>query len=371
MSQRVGIMDGLIAKRTRGWRGKRYRNPGTPPGSLMQTTPAVPDDLMVRSLIYDAGSAHEEIGNRCDPPAEWQGNLWLDIAGTPRAGDLERLRDRLGLHVLALEDVVTGGQRAKLDDYDNALLLVMSRPYWKDGEVQLEQISLFLGENFVVSIREQADDLFAPVRQRLLAHVGVLAKSGVDRLYHALLDMVVDQGFPTLDRLGELSEEIEAALLDRPDNDTLSRIYQLKRDLLQMRRQLWPMREAMNRLILPYSEHIGAELKPYLKDVYDHVLFQLDMVEAYRDMAASMLDVYLSSASHRLNEIMRVLTIISTIFMPLTFITGLYGMNFVVDSSSPWAMPLTHWRYGYPLVLTVMLTVAVSMLWFFKRKRWI
>lgn len=352
--------------------GKRYRSPGTPPGSLLQSTSESGASFRCHTVHFgSSGVFEEEQAATCDPPSQWKDDLWLDITGVPRAGSLERLRDRLGLHELALEDVVTGGQRPKLDDYGDVLFVVLIRPYWVGGDVRLEQVSLFLGERFVVSIHESEDDLFAPIRRRLADQHAPLAEGGVERLFHALLDYVVDQGFPLLDMLGEHAEKLEENLLECPGPDTLTHIYQLKRDLLQLGRGLWPTREMLNRLMLLGSSRIGSDLLPYLKDVHDHVLFQVDLVEAHRELAVSLLDVYLSSASHRLNDIMRVLTIISTIFIPLTFVTGLYGMNFVVDTTSPWAMPLTHWRYGYPAVLVFMLMVAAGMLWFFRRKGWL
>lgn len=360
-----------MAKSDRRGRHKRYHSPGTPPGILTSQEPRL-EEPRCRILCYGPGGAQESPETTlCDPPEEWQGDLWLDIAGLPSTEDLGRLRDRLGLHPLALEDVVTGAQRPKLEKLGGVLFLILSRPRWDCGELRPEQVSLFMGERFVVSIHEAGDDLFKPIRRRFAESASGLLKGGRERLLHALADLVVDQGFPILDALSETTEALESALLERPAPDVLSRIYSLKHSLLQLRRELWPTRETLGRLMGPGTLQEGEPLYPYWKDVYDHALYQLETVEAYRDMSAGMLDLYLSSASHRLNDIMRVLTIISTIFIPLTFVTGLYGMNFVIDTSSPWAMPLTHWRYGYPAVLVFMALEAVLMLWFFRRKRWL
>lgn len=361
-----------MIKSSRRWRHKRYHRPGTPPGTLTAQEPRREEPPRCRVLCYGPAGVREGAEMTiCDPPEEWEGVLWLDIAGLPGAGDLGRLRDRLGLHPLALEDVVTGAQRPKLDEFGSVLFLILSRPHWDSGELRPEQVSLFLGERFVISIHEAGDDLFEPVRRRLAEGGAGLLEGGGERLLHALTDLVVDQGFPVLDTFGEAAEALETTLLERPGAEALAQIHDLKRSLLQLRRELWPTRETLGRLMGPGTLHMGEALYPYWKDVYDHALYQLEMVEAYRDMSAGMLDLYLSSASHRLNDIMRVLTIISTIFIPLTFVTGLYGMNFVVDAGSPWAMPLTHWRYGYPAVIAFMVLEAGLMLWFFRRKRWL
>ena len=361
-----------MAKTERHWRSKRYQDPGTPPGILTRWEPQPGEPRRCRILCYQpSGTGGWTESAECRPPEHWQGVLWLDVAGLPRAEDLMRLRDRLGLHPLALEDVVTGAQRPKLDVLDDVLFLILSRPSWYSGELRLEQVSLFLGERFVISIHEAGDDLFEPVRRRLVEGGTNLLEGGGEQLLHALADLVVDQGFPVLDALGEVTEALESALLDRPDPEVLARVHGLRRTLLQLRRDLWPTREALARLMRPGTPRIGEALFAYWTDVYDHALYQLELVEAYREMSAAMLELYLSSASHRLNDVMRVLTIISTLFIPLTFFTGLYGMNFVVDPTNPWAMPLTHWRYGYPAVLAFMVLVTLSMLWFFRRKGWL
>lgn len=362
-----------MAKHGFRWRALHHPSPGTPPGTLTSPMPS-PSTLAPRCQVicYDASGAREQaLVTPAEIPRQWDGNLWLDITGVPRSADLECLRQRLGLHPLALEDVVTGALLPKMDDYETVLFVIAVRPQCTAGEVHLEPVDLFLGDRFVVSVHESDETLFAPVRRRLEEHAGHLCENGPAHLFHALLDLVVDHGFPVLDELGEYAEELETALLDSPEPEMLARIHRLKRGLLQLRRELWPMRDMLNRLMLPDTPLLGEGLVPYFKDIHDHVTFQLDLVEVHRDMSTSMLDVYLSSASHRLNEIMRVLTMISTLFIPLTFIAGIYGMNFVVDSDSPWAMPLTHWRYGYPAVLTVMLIVALAMIWFFRRKRWL
>ena len=355
-------------------REKRYHPPGTPPGTLQRgTEAAVPAPRCLLTEFGDEGLRQREIGMEALDQIRIpeHGVLWLEVAGLPSEAQLYSLGQTFRLHQLALEDVVNQGQRPKLDDYDDALFVVLSRPLWRDGEVRLQQVNLFFGRNFVVSIAPAGGDPFAPVHRHLKERPKRFVDGGADYLLYALMDVVVDEGFPVLDALGEDIEQTELELLNHPDPGTLAHVHSLKRDLVLLRRQLWPTREAMNQLLRSENPLLQASLAPYLKDVYDHSIYLIDLIESYRDMTASMVDVYLSSVSYRLNDIMRVLTIIATIFIPLTFITGVYGMNFAVNEHSPWAMPELHWYYGYPLVWLVMILVPVGMLVYFKRKRWL
>jgi len=257
-----------MAKPNRHWRHKRYQTPGTPPGILIPQEPRPEEPPRCRVLCYSSAGARESAETTvCDPPESWEGVLWLDIAGLPRAEDLGRLRDRFGLHPLALEDVVTGAQRPKLDELCGTLFLILSRPRWDCGELRPEQVSLFLGERFVVSIHEAGDDLFEPVRRRLAQDGAGLLEGGGERLLHALGDLVVDQGFPVLDALGEAAEALEDSLLERPGPEVLAQIHALKRSLLQLRRELWSTRETLGRLTGPGAPTNGEALYPYWKDV--------------------------------------------------------------------------------------------------------
>jgi magnesium transporter len=352
---------------------KSYHPPGTPPGTLqrvVEETPVV--QYRLASLNKDGISERvidEDELQALTLPDE--GFIWLDITGTPGASQLAALGESFNIHTLALEDVVNQGQRPKLDDYNDGLFTILTRPRWDNHQLHLEQVSLFLGRNCVLSISSRSEDPFAPVRLRLKDHCSRFVHGGAACLLHVLMDLIIDEYFPVLDALGEEIERTELELLDHSDRDTLSGIHALKRELLQLRTQLWPTRAAVNQLLQYNGPLVEAELIPYFKDIYDHSVYLIDLVESYRDMTASLLDVYLSSVSYRLNDIMRVLTIISTIFIPLTFITGVYGMNFVTNAASPWAMPEMHWYYGYPLVWLLIIVVAGGMLLFFKRKRWL
>ena len=294
---------------------------------------------------------------------------WLHVHGAVSEEQLRTIGEGLGLHPLALEDVLNSELRPKAESYGEEYFVILSLPRLLDDEIITEQVSLFLGENYVLSFYRGDHDPFQSMRQRLCGQQGHYMSRKSDYLFYALIDIVIDQGFPILETLGEWVEDLETELLESADRATVNQIHTLKRDLLVLRRFLWPQREVISTLLRDEHPLIQREVRLYLRDCYDHTVQIMDMLETYRDMTASMLDVYLSSVSYRLNEIMRVLTVIATLFMPLTFITGLYGMNFD-RGRSPWNMPELGWHYGYPLVLLVIVTVAVGMLIYFKRKKW-
>ncbi len=358
---------------------KRYSPPGTPPGSLpaRALTAIAETPLLIHSLYY----SEDGVQDLTDTPLErlpiagatetGQGVLWIDVQGTATSEWLERLGERFDLHRLALEDVANAGQRPKVDLFPGHVFVTLQVPRRDREGVHLEQISLFLLPGVVISLFEGQRALFEPIRRRLQENARPLRTRSADYLLYSLIDLAVDEVFPVLEDYGEELEDLEERLLDEPRRQALESIHEVKRELLLMRRQLWPAREVINRLLRDGGEFISAEVMPYLKDVYDHTVHVMDLLETYRDITASMLDVYLSSVNNRMNDIMRVLTIISTLFIPLTFITGVYGMNFGDNTASPWAMPELHWYYGYPLALLAMLAVAVGMLIFFKRKRWL
>lgn len=352
---------------------KRYHKPGTPPGTLqrvVEETSAVQCHLTAFDRHGPGKRALDEGELKAITPPD-EGFVWLNIIGIPNADQLTALGVNFNIHKLALEDVVNQGQRPKLDDYKDRLFAILARPRWQNRQLHLDQVNLFLGSNFVISISSTTDDPFAAVRLRLEDHYNSFMKGGAAYLLHVLTDLTIDEYFPVLDALGEHIELTELELLDYPDRESFSGIHALKRELMLLRGKLWPTRAAVKQLLQYEGPLIESDLVPYFKDVYDHSVYLIDLVESYRDMTAGLLDVYLSSVSNRLNEIMRVLTIISTIFIPLTFITGIYGMNFVANTSSPWAMPEMHWYYGYPLVWLLIIAVAVGMLLFFRRKRWL
>lgn len=354
--------------------GKRYHPPGTAPGTLVEHRDIERHPLCIRLIDYTGASFEERIAITaadCQPYLARPSITWIHVQGHPDSATLQTLAKLLDLHLLAMEDIANSGQRPKLERYDQQLFIVLSLPLLSGRHAEADQVSLFMGEHYIVSFHPGSTDPFEPVRKRLRDQSTRTRSRGADYLLYALIDVVIDQGFPLLERFGEQIEDLEIELLERPNQATLGRIHEIKRNLLLLRRMLWPQREVINLLLRDEHLLIDEETKLFLRDCYDHSIQIMDLLETYRDMAAGMMDVYLSSISHRLNEIMRVLTIIATLFIPLTFIVGVYGMNFGRDEPrSPWAMPELDWYYGYPLVWLAMAGIVVGMVYYFKRKGW-
>jgi magnesium transporter len=362
------------------FRAPSRHEPGTPPGTLIAS--ASPHPPAVRLVEYTDTDCTERVATspseclatpeECRAYLESPSTTWVHVQGAMEPEILRNVGGVFGLHMLALEDVQSGGERPKVEEYDNnQLFIVMRLPVERGARVHTEQVSLFLGNKYLVSFHDGETDPFEPVRERLRTHVGRLRRCNSDYLMYSLADLVVDRGFPVLERFGEELESIEEALMDQPGKDVLGRIHQLRRELLVLRRVFWPQREVLNRLLRDDNACIEESTRVFLRDCYDHTVEILDLLETYREMAAGMLDVYLSSMSNRLNDIMRVLTIIATIFIPLTFIAGVYGMNFNANATSPWAMPELRWAYGYPAVWLVMLALGFGMVLFFRRRGWL
>lgn len=352
---------------------KTYHPPGTAPGTLVERGDAPDGALTIRLVDYTAGELVERTlddAEEVKPYLARDTRTWVQINGRPDPDTLRELGAQFGLHELALEDVLNVGQRPKLEIEEDELFLILTLPIYRGEALELAQISLFAGENYIICFCPLPDDPFEPVRKRLRLSTNRLRSRGADYLLYALVDLVVDAAFPLLEELGERIETIEDDMLERPDADTLAEIHGLRRDLLLLRRGLWPQRDAIGMLIREGAGFVDERTQPYLRDCHDHSIQIMDLLESFRDMSSSLLDVYLSSISQRTNEIMRLLTLIATIFIPLTFIVGVYGMNFA-HPESPWAMPELGWYYGYPLIWIVMLGVVGGMLWYFKRRDWL
>jgi magnesium transporter len=346
---------------------KRYHPPGTAPGTLAGA--AVEAGALNISLINYTADRIEEFEKAgiadCRKSLDRPDKTWIHVTGRPDPKLLTDLGQFFGLHPLALEDVLNAGQRPKADVYEGQLFVVMSEMRQTDDGLSAVQISFFQGENFVISIQEDgAKDLFEPIRRRLRQAGSRLRTKDSDFLLYALIDLVVDRKFPLLERIGERIEKLDDELLEKPSRTSVGQIHELKRDLLVIRRFCWPEREVIGWLLRDDASLIGREVRTYLRDCYDHAVQIIDLLETYREMVSMQMEVYLSAVSHRLNEIIRVLTVISTIFIPLTFITSLYGMNFQY-------MPELHTHWGYPLVLLVMGVLAVLMILWFWRRGWL
>lgn len=349
---------------------KRYHPPGTQPGTLSEGAVPAKGAPRLHFIRYDASRVDEKPDAAIEDCLAAGGIRWLHLQGPADAATLLELHRHFALHHLALEDVLNTGQHPKADPYDDQLFVILSHPRLESGKVQAAQVSLFLRPDLVVSLHSGTDDPFEPVRRRLRTGNGSLRRLGADDLLHALIDLIVDEGFPLLESLGDDLEALEDALLEQPSRVTLNAIHRLKRELLLLRRLLWPHREVLNTLQRGDSPLIDPATRPYLRDCQDHAVHIMELLEVYRDMTSNMLDVYLSSLSNRLNENMRILTVIATLFMPLTFIAGVYGMNFD-RTASPWNMPELGWAFGYPAVWAVMIAVALGMALYFHRKKWL
>jgi magnesium transporter len=348
---------------------KRTKKTGLPSGSLVYTGERKDEKVSIHVIDYDEQNVtEEELASvaACIPYRNKPTATWINVEGVHDAATLERFGECFGLHRLVMEDIMNTDQRPKLEDYGEYLYIVLKMLLaGKNGEIQTEQVSIVLGGTFVLSFQEGVEgDVFNIIRDRIRTGKGRLRKTGPDYLAYSLTDAIVDNYFVILEKLGDRIESLETELIENPGQKTVHKIYQLKRELIFLHNAVWPLREVVSALGKHESSLVSETTVPYIRDVYDHVIHVIDSIDIYREMISGMLDMYLSSVSNRLNEVMKVLTVIATIFMPLTFVAGLYGMNFK-------NMPELDWRYGYPVVLGIMAVIAGIMLYYFKRKKWL
>lgn len=348
---------------------KRSKKAGLPPGTMVHIGERKEAKVKITVIDYDKKSFLEKELKKVEECIKYRKRptaTWINVSGIHDTKTIEEIGKCFGLHPLLLEDIVNTDQRPKMEDYGDYIYVVLKMLYGneKGNEVNAEQMSLVLGPNFVISFQESEDDVFSKVRERLRTGKGRIREMGSDFLAYALIDAIVDNYFVILEQMGEKIEHMEEELVKNPTSKTLQRIHGMKREVIFLRKSVWPLREVISGLLRSESKLIKKTTAVYLRDVYDHTIQVIDTVETSRDILSGMTDIYLSSISNRLNEIMKVLTIIGTIFIPLTFITGLYGMNFRF-------MPELESPLGYPAALSVMLVVAVIMLIYFRRKKWL
>lgn len=348
---------------------KRSVKAGLPPGSLVHIGEEKPLKPRITALHYNEEECREteieDIGQYLSQKGT-PNVTWINVDGISHAETVEKIGKHFNLHPLLLEDIMNSDQRPKMEDYDDHLFVVFKKIYFEENSIAIhaEQISMVLGAGFVITFHEHEGSVFDPVRQRLRNGKGRIRKMGADYLAYSLMDIVVDNYFTVLETLGERMEDLEVQLVTNPGTDTLKTIQSLKGSMIYLRKIVWPLREVISSMERGQSPLIHDSMRVYLRDVYDHSIHIMDTIETFRDMLAAMLDIYLSSISNKMNEVMKVLTIIATIFIPLTFIVGLYGMNFEY-------MPELKLRWGYPVILLFMLVVCVLMIVYFKRKKWI
>ncbi|PYJ85210.1 MAG: magnesium and cobalt transport protein CorA [Verrucomicrobia bacterium] len=359
----------------------KLRNPipGESPGTLRPRDEAVRRKPVIRLIEYDRTHLEEKVTEDREELVSHLDNqrvTWINIDGL---GDVEILRtlgSRFNLHPLALEDVLDTAQRPKVEQYDNYLFIVAHMLYLDYGKVMCgEQVSMFLGKYFLITLQEEAEfDVFEPVRARIRSTTGTIRKMGPDYLAYALLDSIIDHYYPVLEDVGAKIDLIEDQLVEVPASSPVAELHGHKRALTHIRRFIWPVRDVINFLLHEESGLITKGAKVYLRDCYDHTVQLMDLVESYRDVLSGLMELYLSAVGIRTNEIMRVLTVISSVFIPLTFIAGVYGMNFAreVDGKKlPWNMPELFQPWGYIACLLFMLGVAVFQIVYFKKKRWL
>ncbi len=351
-----------------------YHQPGTIPGTIIIDADA-PSPIIFLIDYNQTNFIREQIATpeECVPYLEMESISWVDVQGLGSQDILQRLGKVFKLHSLVLEDIVNVPERPKIEDYEDQLLFISRMVVAKETicGFHSEQVSLILGKNYLLTVQEEPEhDCFEAVRSRIEKNKGIIRKQGADYLAYAVLDAIIDGFFPVLEIYGERIEELEEEVIVKPTPQTLQNIYQIRRELLQLRRAIWPQRDAINSLIRDGSDLISEEVRIYLRDCYDHTVQVMDMVETYRELASGLMDVYLSAVSNKMNEIMKVLTVVSSIFIPLTFVAGVYGMNFNPEKS-PYNMPELNWYWGYPICLAVMGAIALGLLFFFWRRGWL
>jgi magnesium transporter len=338
--------------------------PGSPPGTLIADPNAV--KTKIRIVAYNADKVLErdveDIATIRAVLNHWP-VAWIQVTGLSDLAAITQLGEIFNLHRLALEDVVNVHQRPKVEQYKDYCFIVMRAVHDQEGYVS-RQISIFLGKNFVLSFQEETLGYFDPILARIREGKGRMRTAGPDHLAYALMDASIDSFFPVLERYGELVESLEDDIIARPSANAMEQIHDLRRGLLSLRRAAWPLRESMSTLYRDPIPFIDDEERIYLRDCYDHVIQIMDLLENYRDVTSGLMEVYLSSISNRTNEIMKVLTIISAVFIPMSLIAGIYGMNFTEQ------MPSLGWRWGFPFAIGLMAAIAISLLLFFRSKGW-
>jgi magnesium transporter len=348
---------------------KTSKKIGMAPGTLVHVGEKKVERTRITLLDYNEDQiAERELDSieACRQYKESGTVRWINIAGIHDVELIQRLGDNFGLHPLVLEDIVNTEQRPKMDDFEDYIFIVMKMVYPDDTRkfIQYEQVSLVIGPSYVISLQEVDKDIFDPVRDRIRKGRGRIRKKGSDYLAYALIDMVVDHYFDVLEVLGEGIEILQDDVIEDPEPESLGIIQRLRKEVLFLRKSVWPLREIVNTIIRSESPLVLEENDIFFRDVYDHGIQVLDTIETFRELLSGTLDIYMSNVSNRMNEVMKVLTIMATIFIPMTFIAGIYGMNFKY-------MPELEWPWSYPLLWSVLILIFVAMVMWFKRKKWL
>jgi len=347
---------------------KKSKKVGLPPGSMVHIGNKRDEKVKITIVNYSEAKFQEkEVKSveECFPYKDKSTITWINIDGVHEVKIIEEIGKHFNLHPLILEDIVDTDQRPKIKDFGDYIFIILKMLYCdkKSNTIRVEQVSLILGKNYIISFQEREGDVFSFIRERIRNNIGRIRKSGADYLAYSLIDAIVDNYFTIIERLDEEIENLEDKVIIQPNPSNVQAIHKLKRDLIFLRKSVWPLREVINFLEKGESPLVLKSTNIYLRDVYGHTIQVMDTVETLRDVISGILDIYLSSINTRMNEIMKMLTIIATIFIPLTFITGIYGMNFQY-------MPEVKWFWGYPAVLLGMSIIGIVMVIYFKRKKW-
>lgn len=347
---------------------KKSKKVGLPPGSIVHIGNKRAEKTKITIVDYNEEQFQEKevkTVKECCPYKEKPTITWINIDGVHEVKIIEELGKIYNFHPLILEDIVDTDQRPKIKDFGDYIFIILKMHYYdkENNEIKIEQVSLIFGKNYVISFQEREGDVFDAIRERIRNNIGRIRKLGADYLVYSLIDAIIDNYFTILEKLGEETEDLEAKVIKDPVPANLQIIYKLKSELIFLRKSVWPLREVISILEKGESVLIDKSTNIYLRDIYGHTIQVMDTVETLRDVISGTLDVYLSSVSNKMNEIMKVLTIIATIFIPLTFIAGVYGMNFQY-------MPELKWVWAYPLILSVMLIIGIVMVIFFKKRKW-
>ena len=351
-----------------------YHQQGSLPGTIAIPHEAIPTEISLinyneKELAYVTNLTPVECAVHLDTDLV----SWFDLVGLGDESTLQKLSQVFGLHPLVLEAVVNVPQRPKIEDHQDQLVIITQMANLKpqaDG-FWLEQVSFILGKNYLLTVQEEPErDCFEPIRDRLKRDRGIIRKQKADYLTYALWDAIIDGYFPVLEACGEKIEILEDEVIQQPSDLTLAKIYQIRRELLSLRRGIWSQRDALNTLIREGHPLISDRVFPYLRDCYDHTVQIIDTIETYRELTSGLMDIYLSAVNNKMNEVMKLLTVVSSIFIPLTFIAGIYGMNFNPDVS-PWNMPELNWYWGYPFCLGVMTAIGLLLITYFWRRGWL
>lgn len=347
---------------------KTSKKIGLSPGSLIHIGEKKIERAKFSLMNYDQEhllekelSTIEESFSYKDTPSV----TWINIDGLHEVEIVKKIGSHFGIHPLVLEDIVNTGHRTKAEEFDDYIFVVLKMLFYDDSvdHIGSEQVSLILGPHYIITFQEIEGDVFNFVKERIRKTKGRIRKSGCDYLAYALADAIVDHYYVVLERIGEKIELLEEELLEGPKPSTMEEIHHLKREMIIFRKQTWPLREVLNSLMKDQSSLIKETTQIFLRDLYDHTIQVIDTIESFRDLLSGMLDLYLSTVSNKMNEVMKVLTIMATIFIPLTFVAGIYGMNFEF-------MPELKWKWSYPALWVLLIVIFLSMIIYFKRKKW-